>query len=160
LAVAASYLGSTCTWHAGLSGSAPLIMATPKNFMEAQAGLVPVSTTTFSWFNLTLTAPVLAGMTGALPRLYAREADVRPSAPLLLDPGPASFTAAAMRGATHLHGIVIQFPCYAGMYGLIRYSGLAEIIGRWFVSIASAKTFPVFIYWYSGILSYFIPSGG
>ena len=66
LAVAASYLGSTCTWHAGLSGSAPLIMATPKNFMEAQAGLVPVSTTTFSWFNLTLTATVVAVMTVAL----------------------------------------------------------------------------------------------
>jgi short-chain fatty acids transporter len=46
------------------------------------------------------------------------------------------------------------------MYGLIRYSGLAEIIGRWFVSIASPRTFPVIIYWYSGILSYFIPSGG
>jgi short-chain fatty acids transporter len=46
------------------------------------------------------------------------------------------------------------------MYGLIRYSGLGEIIGRGFVSIATAKTFPVIIYWYSGILSYFIPSGG
>jgi short-chain fatty acids transporter len=233
LAVAASYLGSTCTWHAGLSGSAPLIMATPKNFMEAQAGLVPVSMTTFSWFNLTLTAAVVAVMTLALRRLYPREADVRttdevlggsrnsletvdphggapqagrPSglaraledryvinlvigllgvtafwtlyaesgyrmsinllnfvflfAALLLHASPASFTAAAMQGATHLHGIVIQFPFYAGMYGLIRYSGLAEIIGGWFVSIASAKTFPVFIYWYSGILSYFIPSGG
>jgi len=48
LAVAAGYLGSTCTWHAGLSGSAPLLMATPKNFMEAQVGLIPVSMTTFS----------------------------------------------------------------------------------------------------------------
>jgi short-chain fatty acids transporter len=46
------------------------------------------------------------------------------------------------------------------MYGLIRYSGLAETIGRWFVSIASPRTFPVIIYWYSGVLSYFIPSGG
>jgi len=206
LAVAAGYLGSTCTWHAGLSGSVPLLMATPKNFMEAQAGLVPVSTTTFSWFNLTLTATVVAVMTVALRRLYPREADVRTTAEvlgasralpdtaadphgdaqagrpfglariledryainlvmgllgvtafwslyaesgyrmsinllnfvflfaaLLLHPSPASFTAAAMRGATHLHGIVIQFPFYAGMYGLIRYSGLAEIIGRWFV---------------------------
>ena len=52
LAVAAGYLGSTCTWHAGLSGSAPLLMATPKNFMEAQAGLIPISATTFSAFNL------------------------------------------------------------------------------------------------------------
>jgi short-chain fatty acids transporter len=235
LAVAAAYLGSTCTWHAGLSASAPLIMATPKNFMEAQAGLVPVSTTIFSWFNLALTATVVTLMTVTLRRLYPRESAVRTTeevlgasrampdvaadthdsvpraggrpaglalalenryainlvigllgvtafwslyaesgyrmsinllnfvflfAALLLHPSPASFTAAATRGATHLHGIVIQFPFYAGMYGLIRYSGLAEIIGRWFVSVASAKTFPVFIYWYSGILSYFIPSGG
>ena len=79
---------------------------------------------------------------------------------LLLHPSPASFTRAAARGAVYLHGIVIQFPFYAGMYGLIRYSGLAEIIGRWFVSIATPRTFPVIIYWLSGMLSYFIPSGG
>ena len=63
LAVAAGYLGSTCTWHAGLSGSAPLLMATPKNFMEAQVGLIPVSPTTFSAFNLSLTAVVVVVMT-------------------------------------------------------------------------------------------------
>jgi len=236
LAVAAGYLGSTCTWHAGLSGSAPLLMATPKNFMEAQAGLIPVSLTTFSAFNLSLTVIVVSVITVAIVRLYPRTADVRtteevfgrrtavsidtpPVDPhtqavergpgfsfagfvenrytlnlvmgvlgvtafwslytdggyrvslnvfnfaflflaLLLHPSPASFTRAAAQGAGYLHGIVIQFPFYAGMYGLIRYSGLAEIIGRWFVSIASPRTFPVIIYWYSGILSYFIPSGG
>jgi short-chain fatty acids transporter len=236
LAVAAGYLGSSCTWHAGLSGSAPLLMATPKNFMEAQVGLIPVSLTTFSGFNLLLTAAVVSVITVALVRLYPPTSDVRTTgevlgtqtaasmeaAPvdphahaaergstfsfagfienryalnlvmgvlgvtafwslyaeggyrvslnvfnfaflflaLLLHPSPASFTRAAARGAGYLHGIVIQFPFYAGMYGLIRYSGLAEIIGRWFVSIASPRTFPVIIYWYSGILSYFIPSGG
>jgi short-chain fatty acids transporter len=233
LAVAAGYLGSTCTWHAGLSGSAPLLMATPKNFMEAEAGLIPVSLTTFSGFNLSLTAIVVSVMTLALTRLYPRAGDVRttenvlgakePSAAddarhihtvdrgpgfsfartiengyglnlvmgllgitafwslyaeggyrvslnifnfaflflaLLLHPSPASFIRAAARGAGYLHGIVIQFPFYAGMYGLIRYSGLAEIIGRGFVSIATPRTFPVIIYWYSGLLSYFIPSGG
>src|SRR5437762_1733571 len=70
LAVAAGYLGSTCTWHAGLSGSAPLLMATPKNFMEAQVGLVPVSSTTFSLFNLALTTIVVVVMTWMLVRLY------------------------------------------------------------------------------------------
>src|SRR5690349_7560295 len=70
LAVAAGYLGSTCTWHAGLSGSAPLLMATPKNFMEAQVGLVPISSTTFSLFNLALTAIVVVLMTLTLMRLY------------------------------------------------------------------------------------------
>ena len=236
LAVAAGYLGSTCTWHAGLSGSAPLLMATPKNFMEAQAGLIPVSLTTFSAFNLSLTVIVVSVITVAIVRLYPQTADVRTTEEvlgrrtaasidtplvdphshavergpgfsfagfienryalnlvmgvlgvtafwslytdggyrvslnvfnfaflflaLLLHPSPASFTRAAAQGAGYLHGIVIQFPFYAGMYGLIRYSGLAEIIGRWFVSIASPRTFPVIIYWYSGILSYFIPSGG
>src|SRR6476661_7318255 len=77
LAVAAGYLGSTCTWHAGLSGSAPLLMATPKHFMEAQVGLIPVSTTTFSAFNLVLTAVVVAVTTVALVRLYPRTGDVR-----------------------------------------------------------------------------------
>src|SRR4030095_2051485 len=79
---------------------------------------------------------------------------------LLLHPSRTSFARAAAKGAGYLYGIVIQFPFYAGMYGLIRYSGLAEIIGRWFVSIASPRTFPVIIYWYFGILSYFIPYGG
>jgi len=226
LAVAAGYLGSTCTWHAGLSGSVPLLMATPNNFMEADAGLVPVSLTTFSAFNLALTAVVVCLMTAMVVRLYPKspEAQVTSSsegatgdggperaAPhvegeslwiersyalnlvmgllgatafwslyveggsrvsinvlnfavlflaLLLHPSPASFTRAATRGATYLHGIVIQFPFYAGMYGLIKYSGLAEIIARWFTSIASPKTFPIMIYWYSGVLSLFIPSGG
>jgi short-chain fatty acids transporter len=218
LAVAAAYLGSTCTWHAGLSGSVPLLMATPKNFMEADAGLVPVSLTTFSAFNLVLTLIVVCVMTVTVMWLYPKHPAVGPAltadvedphaAPqtalwiersyalnlvmgvlgvtafwslyveggsrvsinvlnfavlflaLLLHPSPASFTRAATRGATYLHGIVIQFPFYAGMYGLIKYSGLAEIIARWFTSIASPRTFPIMIYWYSGVLSFFIPSGG
>jgi short-chain fatty acids transporter len=203
--------------------------------MESQVGLIPVSTTTFSAFNLTLTATVVVVTTAVLLRLYPRAELVRttdhvlgdtPARPdaaaadpharapergpgfsfaraienryalnlvmgllgltafwslyaeggyrvslnvfnfaflflaLLLHPNPLSFTHAAAHGARYVWGIVIQFPFYAGMYGLIRYSGLAEIIARWFVSIASPRTFPVIIYWYSGILSYFIPSGG
>jgi short-chain fatty acids transporter len=219
LAVAAGYLGSTCTWHAGLSGSAPLLMATPKNFMEAQVGLVPISATTFSLFNLALTIVVVCVMTVMLTRLYPARPEAHVAPPettddphvvasgqplwiersyalnlvigilgaiglwtlyieggsrislnvfnfaflflaLVLHPSPTSFTRAAAQGATYLHGIVIQFPFYAGMYGLIKYSGLAEIIARWFTSIASTKTFPIVIYWYSGVLSFFIPSGG
>ncbi len=224
LAVTAGYLGSTCTWHAGLSGSVPLLMATPNNFMEASVGLVPVSSTTFAPFNLTLTAIVVCVMTAMLVWLYPRSGRIQTAvdvvgAPdvhdddtghlpssglaiertyalnlmmgllgltalwslyveggsrvslnvlnfaflflgLLLHPSPASFTRAATQGASHLHGIVIQFPFYAGMYGLIRYSGLAEIIAGWFTSVASARSFPIIIYWYSGLLSFFIPSGG
>jgi short-chain fatty acids transporter len=43
---------------------------------------------------------------------------------------------------------------------LIRYSGLAEIIARWFTSVATPRTLPIVVYWYSGLVSFFIPSGG
>src|SRR5213075_3241369 len=72
LAVAAAYLGSTSTWHAGLSGSVPLLMATPKNFMEAETGLVPISLTTFSAFNLTLTVIVVSVMVMMVRLIYPK----------------------------------------------------------------------------------------
>lgn len=56
---AAAYLGMGTTWHGGLSGSAPLILATPGNpFVRPAAGppildrLVPVTETIFVPFNL------------------------------------------------------------------------------------------------------------
>jgi len=33
LLVAAAYLGLGCSWHAGLSASAPLLVNTPDNFL-------------------------------------------------------------------------------------------------------------------------------
>src|SRR5438477_1465793 len=86
LAVAAGYLGSTCTWHAGLSGSVPLLMATPKNFMEADAGLVPVSLTTFSPFNLVLTLIVVCVMTAMVMWLYPKSPMPAASAEAAEDP--------------------------------------------------------------------------
>jgi short-chain fatty acids transporter len=46
------------------------------------------------------------------------------------------------------------------MYGIIKGSGLSNIIGGAFVKIATTKTLPLIIYWYSGIVNYFVPSGG
>ena len=56
--------------------------------------------------------------------------------------------------------MILQFPFYAGIFGIIQYSGLQDVIGGWFVAIANDKTYPAIIYWYSGILNYFVPSGG
>ena len=67
---------------------------------------------------------------------------------------------AAEEGVRFIHGIIIQFPLYAGIYGIIQGTGLSEIIGQGFVSIATRETFPVIVYWYSGFLNYFVPSGG
>ena len=48
---AAGYL-PLMIWHGGLSGSAPLMMASAGHFMEAQTGDLPLSTTIGHWSNL------------------------------------------------------------------------------------------------------------
>ncbi|MGD9034863.1 MAG: TIGR00366 family protein, partial [Desulfobacteraceae bacterium] len=57
LLVAAAYLGLGCTWHSGLSASAPLMVNTPGNFL-IKAGYLPgtISSgeTIFTAFNLIL----------------------------------------------------------------------------------------------------------
>jgi len=40
--------GAGAIWQFGLSGSAPLLMATPGNFLEQQAGIMPLTTTIWS----------------------------------------------------------------------------------------------------------------
>jgi short-chain fatty acids transporter len=46
------------------------------------------------------------------------------------------------------------------MSGIIRDSGLTEVISNAFVAVANQRTFPALVYWYSGIVNYFVPSGG
>lgn len=79
---------------------------------------------------------------------------------VLLHRTPASVLAAADRGARLVGGVVLQFPFYAGMYGVIQGTGLATVLGRWLADVASARSYPLLLYWYSGIINYFVPSGG
>lgn len=51
--IASAYSGFVI-WHGGLSGSIPLTIATPGHFTEALIGVVPVSASLFSLFNLSL----------------------------------------------------------------------------------------------------------
>lgn len=79
---------------------------------------------------------------------------------LLLHRSPNSFVGSVQRGTGTVYGVIIQFPMYAGIFGMISYSGLSEIIGHWFVSISTQHTFPWIVYIYSGILDMFVPSAG
>ncbi len=63
LLVACAYFGLGATWHAGLSASAPLLVATPGHFLEKQLGVIPIDRTLFSPFNLGLTVAVVGGLT-------------------------------------------------------------------------------------------------
>ncbi|RJX30547.1 MAG: short-chain fatty acid transporter [Desulfarculus sp.] len=73
---------------------------------------------------------------------------------------PWSFLMASMEAGKAVWGIIIQFPFYAGIYGLIAYTDLAQVLTNAFVAFSSAATFPMFAYWYAGVLNYLVPSGG
>jgi short-chain fatty acids transporter len=57
-------------------------------------------------------------------------------------------------------GILIQFPLYFGIMGIMNSSGLVQIFSDFFVSISNETTFPIFTLISAGIVNVFVPSGG
>jgi len=57
-------------------------------------------------------------------------------------------------------GIMIQFPIYAGIMGLMKYSGLAEVFTQSLISISTPLTLPVFGFFSAAVVNFFVPSGG
>lgn len=68
LLVASAY-GGFVIWHMGYSGTAPLAVATPGHTLEGVMGLVPVTETTFTAWNLGLAALTLACVAFVCSRL-------------------------------------------------------------------------------------------
>ena len=63
----------------------------------------------------------------------------------------------AIKGAT---GILIQFPLYFGIMGIMRESGMIIQISDFFVSIATPTTLPIYTFLSAGLVNIFVPSGG
>lgn len=70
---------------------------------------------------------------------------------------------AAAKGAA---GILLQFPFYAGIMGIMVAKNpetgisLAKIIAEFFVRISNDTTFPLLTFLSAGIINFFVPSGG
>ncbi|MBK7056819.1 MAG: short-chain fatty acid transporter, partial [Leptospiraceae bacterium] len=79
---------------------------------------------------------------------------------ILLHLTPIRFLEAAKLAVKGTSGIILQFPFYAGIMGMMVDSGLAKNISNLFVEISNPTTFPLFTFWSAGILNLFIPSGG
>ncbi|MEZ7172611.1 short-chain fatty acid transporter [Sporosarcina sp. OR05] len=73
---------------------------------------------------------------------------------------PKRFLAAVANAVKTSGGIIIQFPFYAGIMGMMVMSGLALVMSEWFVSISTAATFPVLTFFAAGLVNFFVPSGG
>ncbi|KXG08940.1 Short-chain fatty acids transporter [Anoxybacillus sp. P3H1B] len=225
LLIASAYIGFL-TWHGGLSGSVPLLAATPGNPMEKISGIIPLTETIFTGFNLFITVSlliVLPIMTRFMmpkshevvaidPKLLAEDQNNIPLAAtseksfavrmensriltylivalgyayliyyfvtngfkmdvntvnliffftgLLLHGTPLSYMQAITNAARGTAGILIQFPFYAGIQGMMEESGLGGMITNAFISISNEHTFPILAFLSSGFINFFVPSGG
>jgi len=232
LLVAGAYLGLGCTWHSGLSASAPLLVNTPDNFLIKGGYLtetISTSQTIFTPFNIILLLIVIVVVTILMSVMHPSEEKTYKVKPELMDqlklyespekpagrlspslwlnwwPGwniiiaaagfwwlgktvgeigfgkainlnninlfflmlgilfhwrPWSFLKATEEAGKAVWGIVIQFPFYAGIFGLFKYTALATAFTNAFVAVCSGSTFLLVVYWYAGLLNYLIPSGG
>jgi short-chain fatty acids transporter len=223
LLVAAAYGGNVIR---GPSSSIPLVIATPGHFLEKLMGVVPVTETLYSSWNLIITIVLVITIPTIFylmypkknelvveidPKLLAEEHIERkketidtpaqkmdnsiiltilvafaggwmlydyfskqPSFNLNLDilimifmvfgiiahKTLAGYANAINNAVKTSGGIILQFPFYAGMMGMMGSSGLAKWLSDLFVSFSTANTLPLFTFWSAGILNIFIPSGG
>lgn len=57
-------------------------------------------------------------------------------------------------------GILVQFPLYFGIMGIMKYSGMMEQMADFFVNISSETTYPIYTFFSAGVVNIFVPSGG
>ena len=70
------------------------------------------------------------------------------------------FTIAVGESISDVSGILIQFPLYFGIMGIMSSSGMVTLISDFFVSISTETTLPIFTFFSAGLVNIFVPSGG
>ena len=221
LLIAAAYSGFL-VWHAGLSGSIPLVIATEGHFLAEQMGVIPTSQTIFTTYNLVIVLALLIALplTNRLMLPAEEERVVVDAAKLeedevdaddlrgtpaeklettpwlsvvigvgglaylfsyfaaggglglnivififfmlgiLLHGTPRNYIASFVEAVKGSSGIILQFPFYAGILGMMDSSGLVDIVAGWFVAVSTAQTLPFWSFISGGVVNFFTPSGG
>jgi short-chain fatty acids transporter len=70
------------------------------------------------------------------------------------------FVESVKMGAKASFGIIMQFPFYAGIFGIMAYTGLLKVVAEWFVAISTPFIYPLVVMVSSGVINMFIPSSG
>jgi short-chain fatty acids transporter len=79
---------------------------------------------------------------------------------LILHRSPVSYARAIANSVKGTTGVILQFPFYGGIMGLMEGSHLGHAIAGFFVNFATAQTLPFFAYLASVFTKIFVPSGG
>jgi short-chain fatty acids transporter len=73
---------------------------------------------------------------------------------------PSAFLHAVRSGTSTASGIILQFPFYGGIFGVLNNTELSAWIGSWFVRLGSTETYALLVYLYSALMNLFVPSAG
>ena len=79
---------------------------------------------------------------------------------LILTPNARSYSKTFQGGAKAAYGIILQFPFYGGIMGIMVGTGLAAALANGFVTISTAETLPFWSFLGAGLVNIFVPSGG
>ncbi|WP_222928441.1 short-chain fatty acid transporter [Haloplanus rubicundus] len=79
---------------------------------------------------------------------------------LILHKTPAAYMETIRDATEGAAGIILQFPFYAGILGIISNSGLSDLIAEGLLAVATPQTFPVVAWLLGGVMNLFVPSGG
>lgn len=79
---------------------------------------------------------------------------------LILHGSFKKFINAVGESISDISGILIQFPLYFGIMGIMNQSGMVNLISDFFVSISTETTLPIFTFFSAGLVNVFVPSGG
>ena len=235
LLIASAYSGFV-VWHAGLSGSIPLTMATPGDSLtKATNGVltapVSITQTILDYHNLVIVGLVIVALVAVNslmhpkgndiitvdadlltdePTVKSSDANSRPTpaermenshllswvvaligfgylvvklgfrggaldlnsvimlflfSGVLLHGTPLAYVRAFTKAATGAAGIILQFPFYAGIMGIITGVGASGIcfgtvISNACISVSTPTTYPLLTFLCAAVLNMFVPSGG
>jgi len=78
---------------------------------------------------------------------------------MLLHGSQRSFAASVKQGVGATFGVMIQFPLYAGAFGVISNSGLTSVMTHRFLSMSTAGTYSWIIMIYTTTMEFFVAPG-
>lgn len=79
---------------------------------------------------------------------------------LVLHRTPLNYVRAIDRAAGDCGGIILQFPLYAGVMGIVRTTGLSDVLAGAFTAAASPAAIPLLTFFAACVVNFFVPSGG
>ena len=73
---------------------------------------------------------------------------------------PLAYADAVKNAARQTGSMMLQYPLYGGVMGIMQATGLPDVLSHFFIAISNAHTLPFWSYVCSLIITFLVPSGG